>query len=243
MARKPVKKVRMTAKLKANARKNIHEPTFGIDQVFESSAQEVSTILNNISWYNLYFDQKKSKDWAIEWISQHPKLSHFKKRFKSMPHQWYGNKGFICRMVANGLQLSEKHQKSLEKSFLEFLEMLPEEVEPAETPQPVVVKYDGPKLKEDPFWSALVDCEDSIIATGGQLDKNVDAAFWALTQKLSTMEKKRAIKTLQKHRKQLVEDVEYAGEWVMHADKRTSKRIIKRLIGHYDYWINKGIKI
>lgn len=233
------KNVRITAKLKASARKHIHEPSFSL---FESPTE--SELLHNITWYNHYFDQKKSKDWAIEWIAKNDRLSAQKKQFNEMPPQWFGNKGFFCRMAENGWRMESERREKFENAFLEMLEMYKKANPESEIKTPLpAIKYDGPRVKEDPFWESLVDCEDSIIANKGELNKDVELAFYATIERLTINGKKRAIKTLEKHRKQLVADVKWAGDNIMHEDKRTSKRIIRCLIKYYDKWATKSIKI
>lgn len=233
------KNARITEKMKSNARKSIKEPTF---TMLEHPTE--SELLHNVSWYNLHYDQRKSKEWAMEWIERNNALSQFKKDFEAISHPWFGNRGFFCRMAGNGWQMSTERRQSFEKSFLEMLDMYKRaNPEPIEKPAAPIVKYDGPKLKEDPFWNALVDCEDNIIANKGDLDKMVELEMFNVVGQLSPQAKKRARREIERHRKQLVEDVKWAGDDVMHADKRTSKRIIKRLINQYDKWLNKGIKV
>ena len=244
MAARKKKIVRITAKMKDDARKSVKnhlkEPMFGVEQVFDGQRNSHLTLWKTLDWYNARFDQRQSKKWALEWIATHPALAKHLDRFKSVPHDWYGNKGFICRMMGNGFQLDEKSLKSLEKAFMTNLEMLPKEA-PQEENTPPIVKYTGPKLKEDPFWSALVDFEDLTIRTKGKPTANSEEwiRFHSLVEKLSKPEQKQAKRTLQHHRQQLVDDVNYAGETALNEKLGASKRTIKRLIDHYDWWINR----
>lgn len=239
---KPSKNARITAKVKSKARKSIHEPTFSMLEV-----PTESELLHNIAWYNLYFDQKQSKDWAMNWIASNTALARHLKDFEAIPQQWFGNKGFFCRMTFNGWQMDNTRKQKFEKLFLDMLDMyksiVPEVEEKAKTPPVAQITYNAPKLKEDPFWSALVDCEDSIMANKGELNKDIEAALFATINQLTPNGKKRAKRTLEKHRKQLVADVKWAGDGIMHSDGRTSKKIIRVLIACYDKWANKSIKV
>lgn len=234
---KSKKNVRITEGMKEKARKTLKEPTFGVEQAFQSAKETRLAIQNTINWYNQHFETTQSKEWALKWIETHPTLSQYYKRFKAVPADWIGNKGFVCRMLSNGFRLDARSLKSLENAFLANLEMLPEEQEPAPD---IVVKYTGIKFKEDPFWSSLVDVEDLIMAGKGKPD-TLDEKwifFHNYLPLLTNAEKKRAKTTLKRHRQQLVDDVNYAGENVLNKNIDVSRRVVKSLIQHYDKWLN-----
>lgn len=238
---------RITSRMLDEARKTIKkkpkEPTFGLDQVFEDTHEARKRFWAALEWYNAHYDWKKSKAWALEWIQEHPTLSEHLATFKSMPYDWFGNKGFICRMMTNGLHLEPSSMRSLEDAFKTNLDMMPKpsSAKVEEDTPPPIVKYTGPKLKEDPFWSALVDVEDYIIRKRGVTNQNsVEyATFQNFCEKLTAFEKRNAKATLKKHRKQLVDDVQLMGDWAVAEYDRVSNRIVKKLIDHYDWWINR----
>lgn len=232
--------IRITAKMKDAARKKIKksvndEPCFGVDFVFASEAETRQQIYKALDWYNAHYDQKQSKKWALEWLKEHPVFCDYIERFRAMPFDWYGNKGFFCRMMMNGLQLNEHSLRNLENSLAGLLEMVEEVVE-EEVP---AVKCTGYKIIDDLFWRALVDVEDVLVGTKGKATKKEPEmmAFKSLVENLTPVEIKKAKSTLKKHRQQLVDDVEWAGESVMDEQLGNSRRIIKRLIDFYDTWI------
>lgn len=239
-AKKEKPKIRVTAKMKEAARNTIKkgkkdEPVFGVEDVFSTEHSSRTKLYKALDWYNAHYDQKQSKKWALEWLAEHPELSQHMERFKAMPFDWYGNKGFFCRMMANGLQLDTKSLHSLENAFRDYLEMVEEVV----VDEPPVKKYRGYKIVDDPVWRALVDVEDVLVATKGKASKKETemVAFANLCENLTPAEIKKAKCTLKKHRQQLVDDVEWAGETALDEQLGNSKRIIKRLIDFYDTWI------
>lgn len=235
--KKKEKSTRVTAKMKAKARKTIKEPTFGLDQAFQSAADSRTTIQTTINWYNQYFDTQQSKEWALEWIKESTELCDKYKAFKAVPADWIGNKGFVCRMIANGFQLDERSRASLVSAFHNNLKMLPKEENPStDTP----IKVARLKLKEDPFWAALIDVEDTIIESGGKPDTRCEKwlFFESKLNSLPKMEKKRAKNLIKQHKDQLVADVNYLGETALHRKIEVSRRIIKSFIYYYDKWIN-----
>lgn len=94
-----------------------NEPNF-------KDASCTSTLLTGLNHYSQNFDFTDSKKWALEWIQIH--LPDEYDRLKNEKEQKFSNRGFVCRMMKNGLVLSEDQKRDLAKFFLNMPTTMPE---------------------------------------------------------------------------------------------------------------------
>jgi|PlaIllAssembly_1097288.scaffolds.fasta_scaffold00001_32 hypothetical protein len=91
------------------------------------------TLGSALNHYSQNFDFKDSKKWALEWIKVH--LPDEYDRLKDEKEHKFSNRGFVCRMMKNGLVLSDQQKHDLVKFFLNMPTTLPE-VEERDTAAP-----------------------------------------------------------------------------------------------------------
>ena len=159
------KQIRVTKQLKEKVRKKLKkepiEPEFDQGRILSNLE-----ILKVIEWYNLNFDTTQSKKWALEWIKKQPNLFKYKKEFQSIPHSWFGSRGFFCRILERGGLF--KNIESFPNSFLSLLSLQKKEVK--ETPKETQkTPQNALKLKLGAFYDfcvALDVCEDDIFNNG-----------------------------------------------------------------------------
>jgi hypothetical protein len=164
MPRTKKPQIRVTKELKEKVRKKIKRNTSEPEFVF-GTFMDGTEIMKVVSWYDENFDTHQSKKWALEWIKSEPELKGHKKDFQSMPHTWFNNKGFFCRILMRGVKTDTKW---LIDAFKRFLPLLKDKVkethkETQKTP-PNALKL---KLGAfDDFCIALDACEDDIFKNG-----------------------------------------------------------------------------
>ncbi len=157
--------IRVTKELKEKVRKKLKreptEPDFDQGRVLSNIE-----VLKVIDWYNLNFDTAQSKKWALEFIKKHPNLSSHKKEFQSIPHSWFGSRGFFCRILERGGMF--KNAETFPNAFLSLLSLQKKEVK--ETPKETQnTPQNALKLKLGAFYdfcNALDVCEDDVFGTG-----------------------------------------------------------------------------
>ena len=74
------------------------------------------TLASGLNYYSQTFDFKDSKKWSIDWIQQH--LPDEYDRLKDAKEHLFSNRGFVCRMIKNGLEVSEQQKHDLNKFFM-----------------------------------------------------------------------------------------------------------------------------
>lgn len=203
MPRTKKPQIRVTKQLKEKVRKKIKrnptEPEFAF-----GTFMDATEIMKLVSWYDENFDTRQSKKWALEWIKNEPELKEHKKEFQSMPHAWFNNKGFFCRILMRGVSADTKW---LIDAFNRFLPLLKDKVK--ETPKEIQkTPQNALKLKLgvfDDFCVALDVCEDDIFKNG-EVDLKSKSVLEYACKKLGNSRK--GLGEIKKRREMLVIDVE-----------------------------------
>lgn len=73
------------------------------------------TLVSALNYYSQNFDYKDSKQFALEWIETN--LPNEYTRLKEARDYQFSNRGFICKMLDNGLSLSQNQKDDLIKFF------------------------------------------------------------------------------------------------------------------------------
>lgn len=91
------------------------------------------TLASGLNYYSQYNDYKDSKKWALDWLKVH--LPDEYDRLKDEKEHKFSNRGFVCRMMKNGLVLSEQQKQNLAKFFINMTTTVPE-IEEQDTAAP-----------------------------------------------------------------------------------------------------------
>lgn len=73
------------------------------------------TLITGLNHYSASFDPTHSKKWSLEWIKDN--LPEELDRLSKENETKFSNRGFVCRMIKNGLQVSDKQKADLAKFF------------------------------------------------------------------------------------------------------------------------------
>jgi hypothetical protein len=123
-------------------------------------------LLTGLNYYSENFGFEQSKKWALEWVKVH--LPDLYDRLSLLKETRFSNRGFVCRMIKNGLQVQDKVISDLEKFFssLEDFQKYPEDEQPSEKP-----RKKQPKANE--IISKVEDMVDDILADNEYFDNLV----------------------------------------------------------------------
>lgn len=209
------------------AKKNVKEPVFNLIDQGEIDYSKINTIIaENLEWYKRYFDSSQSKKWALKWLSNHPTLKEHLDDFKKMNHSWYGTKGFVCRMISNGLKVDESSLVQQFQNNLKMLEEIPAPPKKEEIPPAKITNREDPAINV--FFNALEDCRMDLIERGDPL-KHHEIALESLCKTLKPHSKSICRKMVQKDKKQMMEDE----EWGFQNNERQ----------HPPYYVRRAIKL
>lgn len=118
------------------------------------------TLASGLNYYSQHFDFKDSKKWSLEWIKVHFPDEVYD-RLKDEKDHKFSNRGFVCRMMKNGLDLSDQQKRDLAKFFLNLPVSVPE-VEERDTAVPKRKPVD----KVNTVIFQMEDVVDAILSDG-----------------------------------------------------------------------------
>ena len=215
-------------------KKVIKEPIFNLLDYGEMDYNKINTIVaENIDWYKCNFDTLQSKKWALEWISRQDDLKDHLEDFEAMNHTWFGSKGFVCRMMDNGLKADpsitiENFKNNLSTYLKEkSIEDRRTDVEVAVGPKIRVPKKDG---EADQFLDSLEGCIDQLL-TKGSIHKASEHSLEALCRKIGKGAKSTCKRFVEKEKKQMMKDEEWGFQ---NNERQFPAYFVKRAMKFYD---------
>lgn len=140
------------------------------------------TLASGLNYYSQHFDFKDSKKWALEWLKNH--LPDEYDRLKDEKEHRFSNRGFVCRMMKNGLALSEQQKHDLVKFFINMSTTVPE-VEEQDTAAP----KRKPVEKVNTVIFQMEDVVDAILSDGEPKPVMVPVDKVQLTEAQAWLEK------------------------------------------------------
>lgn len=154
------------------------------------------SLINGLRFYNEHCNFSHSKAYALEWIKTH--LPDEYERLKDEKEHKFSNRGFVCRMLKNGLVLSDQQKHDLMKFFLNMPTTVPEveEREPAPKRKPVEKVNTVIFQMEDVVDAILSDGEPKPVEIPVDKAQLTEAQAWLEKQIIDAqeqMEKQKAI--------------------------------------------------
>lgn len=85
---------------------------------FNSATNSNHTLASGLAFYSANYGFEHSKTWSLEWIKTH--LPEEYERLKTAKEYHFSNRGFVCRMIKNGLKVDQELTTKLVKFFKEI---------------------------------------------------------------------------------------------------------------------------
>lgn len=137
------------------------------------------TLVSGLNHYSATFDQVHSKKWSLDWIKDN--LPEELDRLSKENETKFSNRGFVCRMIKNGLQVSDQQKADLAKFFKGIIS---EPVKPANDDEPAPKRKTAEKINtiifqmEDVIDDILSDKEPTAIEIPADKDQLREAQAW-----------------------------------------------------------------
>lgn len=144
------------------------------------------SLIESLYFYRLNFDQKDSKKWALEWIQKN--LPDQYERLKDVKEDAFSNRGFVCRMMENGFQFTEKQINELSKFFKSIHVPVKDEEKENQidvTPSKEIYK----ELKANSIIFQLEDFVDSVISETTPPEINITTDINQISEAKTWIEK------------------------------------------------------
>lgn len=116
------------------------------------------TLVTALTFYGDNFDFKKSKEWALVWVKENMPDEY--DSLKSVSETSFSNRGFVCRMMKNGLTLTSDQYTSL----VNFFKGLAVKNPVVESDDPLPVKSVRKASKVNTVIFQLEDVIDAILS-------------------------------------------------------------------------------
>jgi hypothetical protein len=147
------------------------------------------TIMTGLAFYSSNYGFEQSKRWALDWI-KHTIPEEFE-RLSSAKESQFSNRGFVCRMIKNGLRVSPEQNQKL----IDFFKAIDTSIK---APEP---KDETPKAKtavplvnqiifqlEDVVDAILSDSEPTAVTIPADTKQIKDATSWIEKEVIETVE-------------------------------------------------------
>lgn len=134
------------------------------------------TLLTGLNFYSQHYGPADSKKWALKWLSENDEET-LKRVLNAKDHQ-FSNRGFLCRMICNGLVLSENEEQKLREFFRNIVveeqqKALPVEKEKTKVPNRIIFQIED---KVDDILSGKEAINDIVI--GDSKKERAEAVSW-----------------------------------------------------------------
>lgn len=101
-----------------------------------SEPKSFDSLAAGLNFYSMHSNQKKSKEWAIEWVEKNDET--LASKLHSVNSSYFSNRGFVCRLLEKGLEIDQKDQDKLIPFFnnlvVEKSERIVDESVPTQAP-------------------------------------------------------------------------------------------------------------
>ena len=148
-----------------------------------------NTLISGLNFYSKNFSFFFFLQFALEWIQQH--LPDEFDRLKDAKEHLFSNRGFVCRMIKNGLEVSEQQKLDLNKFFMNINTSKVVDEEPKEqTPKrkPVEKVNEVIFQMEDVLDAILSDREPKPVTVPIDKGQLVEAQGWLEKQIVEAQE-------------------------------------------------------
>lgn len=183
------------------------------------------TLASGLNFYSQNFGFPDSKTWALHWIKQN--LPDEYDRLKAAKDTQFSNRGFVCRMIARGLEVSQAQLESL-AAFFKAIQTDPKPVEVDPSPS---IQSTRKKAAPNIIIHQLEDIVDAILSDNDPTEVSIPTDVKQLEVARAWMEKEilEASEQISKHQAILMklEDAYARCGGMVSGLKKVSTKVIK----------------